>query len=149
MLLTVHHYAMNGGQFLKSIKIAHLTASIALRNITLILLCIIRWLHWVTYDYTGLHMVTISYMWLHWVTYGFTGLHMVTVGYSELHMVTVGYTYVVTSGITILNNIITQIRLSTAQASSFYPWLDTHTSMSITPTFITEALHLVTCLQLF
>ena len=33
--------------------------------------------------------------------------------------------------------------LSTAQASSSFTWLDTCTSMSTTPTFITEALRLV------
>ena len=35
---------------------------------------------------------------------------------------------------------ITQSYLSTAQASSSFKWLNTHTSTSTTPTFITEAL---------
>ena len=33
-------------------------------------------------------------------------------------------------------------RLSTAQTSSSLKWLDTRTSMSTTPTLLTEALHL-------
>ena len=51
-----------------------------------------------------------------------------------------------------LNNIIvliTQSRLSIAQISSSFKWLDTRTSTSTTPTLITEALRHVTSLQLF
>ena len=51
-----------------------------------------------------------------------------------------------------LNNIIvviTRSRLSIAQVSSSFKWLDTRTSTSITPTFIIEALCHVTSLQLF
>ena len=40
--------------------------------------------------------------------------------------------------------LITRRRLSTAKASSSFKWLNTCTSMSITPTFITEALCLIT-----
>ena len=46
-----------------------------------------------------------------------------------------------------LNNIIVliaQSRLSAAKASSSFKWFDTRTSTSTTPTFITEALRLVT-----
>ena len=43
--------------------------------------------------------------------------------------------------------LITQSRLSIAQVSSSFKWLDTCTSTSTTPTLITEALHRVTSLQ--
>ena len=45
--------------------------------------------------------------------------------------------------------LITRSRLSIAQASSSFEWLDTRTSMSTTSTLITEALCRVTSLQLF
>ena len=51
------------------------------------------------------------------------------------------------SGIIALNNIlllITRSRLSKAQASSSLKCFNIHTFMYATPTFITEALHLVT-----
>ena len=51
-----------------------------------------------------------------------------------------------------LNNnivLIIQSSLSTAQASTSFTWLDIRTSASTTPTFITEALCLVTQLQVF
>ena len=51
----------------------------------------------------------------------------------------------------VLNNILlltTRSRLSIAQASSSFKHFDTHTFMYTTPTFITEALHLVTQVQL-
>ena len=53
---------------------------------------------------------------------------------------------------TVLNNIIlliTRSHLSVAQASSPFNRLDTCTPMHATPTFITEALCLVTRVQLF
>ena len=55
------------------------------------------------------------------------------------------------SGITVLNNILLLINhshLSITQTSSSFKRLDMHTFMYATPTFITEALHLVTLVQL-
>ena len=52
---------------------------------------------------------------------------------------------------TVLNNIlllITRSRLSISQVSSSFKHLNTHTFMYATPTFITEALHVVTLVQL-
>ena len=40
--------------------------------------------------------------------------------------------------------LITRSCLSIAQVSSSFKWLDTRTSTSTTPTFITETLHLIT-----
>ena len=51
--------------------------------------------------------------------------------------------------ITVFRVLITQRRLSTAQVSSSFKWLDTRTSTSTTPTLITKVLHRVTLLQLF
>ena len=55
------------------------------------------------------------------------------------------------SGTTVLNNIlllITHNCLSITQASSSFELLDTRTFMYTTPTFITEAVHLITYVQL-
>ena len=55
------------------------------------------------------------------------------------------------SSITVLNNILlptTRSRLSMAQASSSFKHLDMHTFTYTTPTFITEALCLLTQVQL-
>ena len=45
--------------------------------------------------------------------------------------------------------LITQRRLSAAQASSSFECLDTYAPEHATPTFVTEALHLVAYVQLF
>ena len=45
--------------------------------------------------------------------------------------------------------LITRSRLSIAQVSSSFKWLDARTFTSTTPTFITEALRRITSLQLF
>ena len=52
------------------------------------------------------------------------------------------------NGTTNISLLITCNRLSITQASSSFKRFDTHTSTYATPTFITEALHLVTLVQL-
>ena len=57
------------------------------------------WLLWITYDYSGLYIVTVRFIWLLWFaygyirlrTYGYCGLHTVTPGYMRLHLDTYGY----------------------------------------------------------
>ena len=61
------------------------------------------------------------------------------------------FSFLVVDSITVLNNILlltTRIRLSIAQANSSFKLFDTSTFTYATPTFITEALRLVTQVQL-